>query len=145
MRSHVALWVQREQCESRRVAGHVGGRPGKRGRYEAWTGQHGRRPLEQGCDKWAQAGGLCIAHGGGKQKPCSVEGCGTLAASRGVCVKHGGGNRKPCSVEGCGTLANSKGLCVKHGGGKPCSVEDCGKQAQSGNEGMCRRHFKEMN
>ena len=42
MRSHVALWVQREHCESRRVAGYVGGRPGKRGRYEAGAGQHGR-------------------------------------------------------------------------------------------------------
>ena len=23
---------------------------------------------EQGCDKWAQTGGLCMAHGGGSQK-----------------------------------------------------------------------------
>ena len=63
---------------------------------------------EQGCDKWALVGGLCIAHGGvGRQKPCSVEGCGTLAKSGGLCFKHGGGSprTKPCSVEGCGTLA----------------------------------------
>ena len=76
---------------------------------------------EQGCDKWAQTGGLCVKHGGGWQKPCSVEGCGTLANSRGLCVKHGGGSKKPCSVD------------------------SCDKQAQSGNEGMCKRHFKEMN
>ena len=71
---------------------------------------------EQGCDKQARAGGLCMAHGGGTQKPCSIEGCGTLANSKGLCVKHGGGTQKPCSVEGCGTLAKSGGLCWKHGG-----------------------------
>ena len=70
---------------------------------------------EQGCDKWALTGGLCIAHRGvSAQKPCSMEGCGTLAYSKGLCYKHGGG--KPCSVEGCGTLAHGKGLCFKHGG-----------------------------
>ena len=76
-----------------------------------------------------------------------MEGCGTLAQSWGLCKKHGGGTEKPCSVEGCGTLAVSKGLCGKHGGDtkKPCSVEGCDKQAQSGREGMCKRHFKEMN
>jgi hypothetical protein len=44
---------------------------------------------EQGCEKWAQSGGLCVAHGGDKRKLCLVEGCGTLANSRGLCVKHG--------------------------------------------------------
>ena len=77
---------------------------------------------EQGCDKWAKAGGLCRAHGGGspRTKPCSMEGCGTLAVSKGLCWKHGGGTprTKPCSVEGCGKLAQSRGLCFKHGGGK---------------------------
>ena len=31
---------------------------------------------EQGCEKWAQTGGLCVAHGGvgSAKKPCSVEG-----------------------------------------------------------------------
>ena len=72
---------------------------------------------EQGCEKWAQSGGLCVKHGGGNRKPCLVEGCGTLAASRGLCGKHGGSSKKPCLVEGCGTLAHSRGLCVKHGGG----------------------------
>ena len=35
---------------------------------------------EQGCEKWAQTGGLCVAHGGvgSAKKTCSVEGCGTL-------------------------------------------------------------------
>ena len=60
---------------------------------------------EQGCEKWAVSGGMCMANGGNKRKPCLVEGCGTLAQSRGLCGKHGGGARKPCSVEGCGTLA----------------------------------------
>ena len=72
---------------------------------------------EQGCDKWAKAGGLCTAHGGGK----------------------------PCSMEGCGMLAVSRGLCRKHGGSKPCSVEGCDKQPQGGHEGMCKRHFKDIN
>ena len=96
---------------------------------------------EQGCDKWAKSGGLCVKHGGGTRKPCLVEGCGTLAQSRGLCVKHGGGiARKPCSVEGCGTLAQSRGLCGKHGGSsmKPCLVEGCGTLAQT--RGLCRKH-----
>ena len=99
-------------------------------------GQSAKRVCrEQGCDKWAQAGGLCKRHGSGKQKPCSVEGCGTLAVSRGLCFKHG--RSKPCSIEGCGTLAVSRGLCFKHGGGtkKPCSVEGCGTLAVS--KGLC--------
>jgi hypothetical protein len=64
-------------------------------------GQSAKRVCrEQGCDKWAKAGGLCIAHGGGNRKPCSIEGCGTLANSRGLCWKHGGvtPRTKPCSV-----------------------------------------------
>ena len=50
-------------------------------------GQSARRVCrEEGCDKWARASGLCVAHGGvGRTKPCSVEGCGTLAASKGLC------------------------------------------------------------
>ena len=42
------------------------------------SGQSARRVChEQGCDKWALVGGLCMAHGGGNEKPCSAEGCGT--------------------------------------------------------------------
>ena len=59
------------------------------------SGHSARRVCrEEGCDKWARAGGLCKAHGGGK--PCSVEGCDTLAASRGLCGKHGGGSPSVC-------------------------------------------------
>ena len=70
---------------------------------------------EQGCEKWAVSGGLCVAHGGQNKKPCSVEGCGTLAQSRGLCVKQGGISIKPCRGAGWGTLAHSRGLCGKQG------------------------------
>ena len=42
---------------------------------------------EQGCEKWAVSGGLCVKHGGDKRKSCLVEGCGTLSQSRGLCGK----------------------------------------------------------
>ena len=76
------------------------------------------RCSEEGCDKQAQKGGLCIAHGGV------------------------GGSKKPCSVEGCTTLANRWGLCVKHGGFYRCSEEGCDKVAQKG--GLCKVHFNSM-
>ena len=46
---------------------------------------------EQGCDKWARAGGLCVAHGGvARQKPCSVEGCDKQpqGGHEGMCKRH---------------------------------------------------------
>ena len=46
---------------------------------------HGVKQVE-GCDKFAQADGHCIAHGGEKQrKRCEVDGCDKYAKSGGRC------------------------------------------------------------
>ena len=42
----------------------------------------------EGCDKGAQTGGRCIAHGGGRR--CQVEGCNKGAQSGGRCRAHVG-------------------------------------------------------
>ena len=90
--------------------------PRKKAALRKGSIQQRARCSEEGCDKYAQKGGLCIAHGGV------------------------GSNRKPCSVEGCTTLANRWGLCGKHGGFYRCSEEGCDKAAKKG--GLCIARFK---
>ena len=70
---------------------------------------------EEGCEKAAKAGGMCIAHGGSQssKKPCEVEGCSTLAALHGLCFRHGGYYR--CKEEGCEKVAKKGGMCIAHG------------------------------
>lgn len=73
-----------------------------------------------GCEKRAQSGGFCIAHGG---NACEVAGCTAGARSKSRrCIKHGGGR---CTVDGCTTGAQRAGLCVKHGGRRLCAADDC--------------------
>lgn len=43
-------------------------------RFEAWKKEKERKSCQhEGCEKWAQGTGFCIAHGGGKR--CQVQGC----------------------------------------------------------------------
>ena len=86
--------------------------PRKKAALRKGSIQQRARCSEEGCDKYAQKGGLCIAHGGvgGKRKPCSEEGCTTLAQRWGPCVKHGGSR----SEEGCDKQAQKGGLCGTH-------------------------------
>lgn len=100
-----------------------------------------------GCPKFAQAGGLCIAHGGGYKcqtpfcaffnlrtcpdhggsKRCSVTGCTRVALGvSALCCAHGGGRK--CSVKKCEKYDAGRGFCLAHGGGRACRIEGCTKK-----------------
>eukprot|EP00985_Skeletonema_marinoi_P011114 scaffold5260_cov84-Skeletonema_marinoi.AAC.3 len=63
----------------------------------------------EGCTKYPQRGGLCIAHGG-KKKQCSSEGCTTQVRSGGLCIKHGAKKVSKCIKDDC--LERSWCACV---------------------------------
>ena len=62
------------------------------------------------CDKTAQTGGNCFAHGGGKH--CSKPDCNSRALLGGNCYVHGGGRR--CAVDDCIKACKINGFCHKH-------------------------------
>ena len=54
--------------------------------------------------------------------------------------------RRQCRFPGCTKTIKSQGHCQKHGAkAKRCKVEGCEKQAQGTHDGMCKRHWKEVN
>ncbi|KAE9236993.1 hypothetical protein PF005_g839 [Phytophthora fragariae] len=76
----------------------------------------------ESCPKFAQAGGLCIAHGGGYR--CQTPFCAFFNLR--TCPDHGGSKR--CGVAGCTRVAmGSSALCCAHGGGRKCSKKKCDK------------------
>mmetsp|Transcript_18752 Transcript_18752/g.45265 ORF Transcript_18752/g.45265 Transcript_18752/m.45265 type:complete len:526 (+) Transcript_18752:147-1724(+) len=57
-----------------------------------------------------------------------------------------GKKKRLCRVEGCQRVIKSQGLCQRHGASaKRCKVQGCDKQAQGTHDGMCKRHWKEIN
>ncbi|OQS07405.1 amidohydrolase family protein, partial [Thraustotheca clavata] len=112
---------------------------------------------EGGCTKYAQAGGMCIAHGGGRlctvatcpaynTRTCRLHGgsmkcmhadCTNAAIGKlRVCCKHGGGRK--CQTEGCNKYDAGKGFCLSHGGGRLCKHDDCPKKQYR--QGFCYEH-----
>lgn len=50
-------------------------------------------------------------------------------------------SRVICSKRGCNNKARTRGLCERHCANRPnCKVEGCTTRAQSGCEGLCKRH-----
>ncbi|RLN50374.1 hypothetical protein BBJ29_009699 [Phytophthora kernoviae] len=109
------------------------------------------------CSKFAQAGGLCISHGGGYRcqtpfcaffnlrtcpdhggsKRCSVTGCTRVAlGTSALCCAHGGGRK--CSVKKCEKYDAGQGFCLSHGGGRECTANGCSKKAIR--YGLCSGH-----
>lgn len=86
----------------------------------------------------ARTKNLCRAHGGGAPL-CVVDGCEKVAEPGGRCGAHGGGKR--CKIEGCTKRRATKGLCYDHGGGRHCSLEWCNKYADK--SGYCAGHKRE--
>lgn len=51
-----------------------------------------------------------------------------------------------CRFPGCGKVVKSQGACQKHGAKpKKCKVPDCNRQSQGNFDGMCKRHFNQLN
>ncbi|CAK9022538.1 Probable WRKY transcription factor 19 (WRKY DNA-binding protein 19), partial [Durusdinium trenchii] len=93
---------------------------------------------ERDCQKWAQKGGYCISHGGGRR--CRFGGFMKSAKGKSsLCVAHGGNRGKRCGEEGCEKRALKGGYCVSHGGGRRCEFEGCMKSA-SGKSSLCVAH-----
>ena len=90
---------------------------------------------EENCSKWAQGGGFCIPHGGGRI--CEHEGCTKSAVNR---TRHCGVHGERCKEEGCSKVAHAEGYCVPHGGGRRCQHEGCSKSAVAGGTQHCRPH-----
>eukprot|EP00729_Bicosta_minor_P024429 gene24429-biopygen27458 len=93
----------------------------------------------EGCKTLAHARGRCSRHGADGW--CKAGGC-TTPAARGFehCIAHGGGKKRPCSVAGCTTGVQSKGLCCKHGGGsEECQIAGCTNQMY-GFLKTCKKH-----
>jgi len=101
---------------------------------EKSTVREKKRCFVSGCLKFAQTGGKCVAHGGGKR--CVVAGCDRYALSSTKCYAHG--VRKICTVTDCTKSAMPGGKCFVHGGGKKCAKEGCTKYAKIG--GKCVAH-----
>ncbi|OWZ14237.1 hypothetical protein PHMEG_00012317 [Phytophthora megakarya] len=78
----------------------------------------------------ARTRNLCRAHGGGAPH-CQVEGCEKVAEPGGSCWAHGGGKR--CKVEGCMKRRVSKGLCSDHGTTSlgPVSLRGCSEATRA--------------
>eukprot|EP00729_Bicosta_minor_P006309 gene6309-biopygen1208 len=106
-------------------------------------GRHGGRSTKvcdiEGCKTLAVARSRCGRHGA--YGWCKVDGCTTPArAGFEHCIAHGGGKKRPCSVAGCTTPSYRKGLCCKHGGGKEeCRVAGCTNQIY-GFLKTCKKH-----
>ena len=99
--------------------------------------------FEGGCNKRSQYGGLCIAHGGVRErKPCQHEsGCKKWALGKsGVCITHGAAvKRRLCQHEGCPLTSRKGGMCAAHGGGGAmCKSKTCTKLPLKG--GFCVAH-----
>ncbi|RLN05683.1 hypothetical protein BBJ28_00012517 [Nothophytophthora sp. Chile5] len=109
------------------------------------------------CTKFAQAGGLCISHGGGYRcqtpfcpffnlrtcpdhggsKRCGITGCTRVAlGASALCCAHGGGRK--CTVKKCEKYDAGQGFCLAHGGGRDCTVSGCSKKAIR--YGLCSGH-----
>ena len=54
--------------------------------------------------------------------------------------------KRLCRFPGCGKAVKSQGACQKHGAKpKKCKVPDCNRQSQGNFDGMCKRHFNQLN
>lgn len=54
--------------------------------------------------------------------------------------------KRLCRFPGCGKVVKSQGACQKHGAKpKKCKVPDCNRQSQGNYNGMCKRHFNQLN
>ena len=54
--------------------------------------------------------------------------------------------KRLCRFPGCGKVVKSQGACQKHGAKpKKCKVPDCNRQSQGNFDGMCKRHFNQLN
>jgi hypothetical protein len=54
--------------------------------------------------------------------------------------------KRECRFPGCTRHVKSQGHCQRHGAqAKRCKVPGCTKQAQGTHDGMCKRHWKEVN
>ena len=107
-----------------------------------------KRCSVEGCNKFAQKGGVCNVHGAGKMaRICVFEGCKNHAKLRGgVCRRHG--ERKICTIPGCKSLVTKGTYCNEHRTDgykkKPqglCNFEGCTNHRKKG--GFCRRHYNE--
>ena len=96
-----------------------------------------------GCKSIATENGsklFCHAHGG--RRVCCYAGCQKLAQARGVCITHGW-KKKRCSFDGCKKQSQSKnGMCKTHGGAKLCSFGGCIHSIYI--RKMCRFHLRTM-
>ena len=99
-----------------------------------------------GCNKWAQKGNKCYAHGA-PVRLCCVKGCQRYAQAQAgqLCITHGankkksGAKLKRCNHGGCSNLAQKGGVCMKHGAKvKLCRIDGCSNQAKKG--GVCIKH-----
>ena len=71
---------------------------------------------EDGCEKFAQTGGFCIAHGGTGKKCKHEDGCEKQAKKGGFCIAHWRNLPKCTWPDGCSELATAAGLCPNHWG-----------------------------
>ncbi|RHY10262.1 hypothetical protein DYB36_006327 [Aphanomyces astaci] len=107
-----------------------------------------------GCTKYAQAGGLCIAHGGGRlctdplcpeyhTRTCKKHG-GTKKCSHPDCTNVSVGKTRMCNTHGPGRRCQvdaGRGYCMAHGGGRICKMDHptaCTKKQYRG--GYCYEH-----
>jgi hypothetical protein len=57
-----------------------------------------------------------------------------------------GRKKRLCRFPGCVRVIKSQGHCQRHGArAKRCRVIGCDKQAQGTHDGMCKRHWKDLN
>ncbi|OWZ09369.1 hypothetical protein PHMEG_00017943 [Phytophthora megakarya] len=87
------------------------------------------------CNKQLETLKFCKVHGGAR---CRAFDCVKFAQSGGLCVAHRGGRR--CGFDGCSKLAQYKRLCLAHGGGRRFGVSECQKFAKV--RGLCKAHAK---
>ena len=76
-----------------------------------------------------------------------AEGAPDAAGPAATGAKHKASKPKRlCRFPGCGKVVKSQGACQKHGAKpKKCKVPDCNRQSQGNADGMCKRHFNQLN
>ena len=89
------------------------------------------------CEKFAQQGGLCKRHNGGRR--CQREGCKHSADGKtNFCRTHG---TVKCKAKGCSNAPYPhEEFCARHGSGPRCTETGCNKAAVRGEVQRCKRH-----
>jgi len=90
----------------------------------------------EGCEKKAQTGGLCMAHGGTVTKCKHIDGasrCKNYAKRAGLCKAHGGPIKYTCKhPAGCLKWAQIGRFCIEHGGRTYKQRKDVDSNAKKG-------------